>query len=98
MDTNLLNTGPKKNTLIIYQITFEIIPIRDKDFWKKSKNQKLNHRFIIEIECNKFEFFAFFSLKNYFFCENEASSEHLNVSFLFQTFLVIFKSYRWRPF
>ena len=30
-------------------------------------------------KCNKYEFFAFYSLKNVFFCENEASSEHLNV-------------------
>ena len=34
----------------------------------------------ISNKCNKYEFFAFFSLKNRFFCENEASSEHLNVS------------------
>jgi hypothetical protein len=31
-------------------------------------------------KCNKYEFFAFSSLKNDYFCENEASSEHLNVS------------------
>ena len=31
-------------------------------------------------KCNKNEFLAFISLKNQLFCENEASSEHLNVS------------------
>ena len=44
------------------------------------KTQKTVKTIQLSIKCNKFEFFAFFSLKNKFFRENEASPEHLNVS------------------
>ena len=41
---------------------------------KKCKKIQLSNK------SNKYDFFAFFHLKMIFFCENEASSEHLNLS------------------
>ena len=47
---------------------------------EKKKTEKTVKNIQLSYKCNKFEFFAFFSIKNGLFCENEASSEHLNVS------------------
>ena len=47
----------------------------EKKPFRVKKMQKTVKTIQISNKCNKYEFFAFFSLKNSFFCENEASSE-----------------------
>ena len=44
---------------------YEKIPFRVKKMQKTLKTMHLSNK------CNKYEFIAFFSLKNRFFCENE---------------------------
>ena len=72
----------------------EKIPFRVKKMQKTVKTMHVSN------ECNKYEFFAFFHLKLDFFCENEASLEHLNVlshiffvSEVFGNFEVLFSTF-----
>ena len=70
----------QKRCGVIHLNVPNLLQFYEKMYIRVKKMQKTVKTIQLSNKCNKNEFFAIFSLKNQFFCENEASSEHLNVS------------------